>query len=86
MILSEGAIQQAIRFTSEAKGSLERNYAHMQNSTAPYLAEWKDANVAIYMEQLESYNTVVKRCAEQMNFIEECLRGDLNFLAIYNNR
>lgn len=84
VVLDEGAIQQAISYTQEAKNCLERNYAHMKDGTMEYLVEWKDAHVTRYAEQLEAFDSYVKNCAAQLDYIEECLRADLNFLANYN--
>ena len=85
MRITESAVMQAISFTENARQSLESNYVHMQNTTMPYLAEWKDANVQRFNDMMELFDSYVKRTAASMDEIASIMRNLLRMMEEYNN-
>lgn len=81
--LNQGAIEQALRFTREAREYLNNNSSYHRSNTASHLAEWNDKNVARYMDLLADYDDIVKRCIGQLDEIERNLQADLRIFSIY---
>lgn len=85
MRLSEEALWQAINYTNTAQQDLQNNLNYMRSSTVPLLAEWKDAHVARFLEELELFDSYVSVTSQNMEEIKSILRSYISFIEQYNS-
>lgn len=85
MRITEEAVYNAMRLTTQAKSELENNYNYMRSTVTPLLQQWKDRNVEQFMELLEHYDSYVKVTANNLDRINESLRLYLSIMQQYNS-